>query len=251
MNNVFGVFPLSDEYLNEAEALAQHLNTRLLSQYNPENPEGIILTLGPLGLTLKNGGLEMRGDMTKLLPRLKQDNLGREFLVKAAKIKGTDHQPVCIDATAGMGEDSMLLAAIGYKVRLYEYDPVIAALLRDALKRAADTEELRETVSRMELIEGNSIEAMKELDFVPDVIVLDPMFPERRKSASVKKKFQLLQQLEFPCDDEENLLKSAMQAHPHRIVIKRPLKGPFLAGVKPSYSISGKAIRYDCIVLTG
>ncbi|MBQ4243593.1 MAG: class I SAM-dependent methyltransferase, partial [Clostridia bacterium] len=37
--------------------------------------------------------------------------------------------------------------------------------------------------------------------------------------------------------------------HPHKIVIKRPLKGPFLAGRKPDYSLQGKAIRYDCIVL--
>ena len=32
------------------------------------------------------------------------------------------------------------------------------------------------------------------------------------------------------------------------MVIKRPAKGPYLAGIKPSYSIDGKAVRYDCIV---
>ena len=31
------------------------------------------------------------------------------------------------------------------------------------------------------------------------------------------------------------------------MVIKRPAKGPLLAGIKPSYSIAGKAVRYDCI----
>ncbi|MFR7797411.1 MAG: class I SAM-dependent methyltransferase [Collinsella sp.] len=42
-----------------------------------------------------------------------------------------------IDATAGFGEDSLLLAAAGFTVDLYEQDCVIAALLKDALDRAA------------------------------------------------------------------------------------------------------------------
>ena len=33
-----------------------------------------------------------------------------------------------------------------------------------------------------------------------------------------------------------------------KVVVKRPVKGPHLAGVKPSYAIAGKAVRYDCIV---
>ena len=43
---------------------------------------------------------------------------------------------------------------------------------------------------------------------IPDVILLDPMFPERRKSALIKKKFQLLQKLERPCADGEELLSA-------------------------------------------
>jgi 16S rRNA (guanine1516-N2)-methyltransferase len=44
-------------------------------------------------------------------------------------------------------------------------------------------------------------------------------------------------------------MDAARAAGPRRIVVKRPLKGPFLADVKPSYSLKGKAVRYDCIVL--
>ena len=75
------------------------------------------------------------------------------------------------------------------------------------------------------------------------------MFPARQKSALVKRKFQLLQQLEKPCTDERDLLDAALNMKPRRVVIKRPLKGPYLADIKPSYSINGKAIRYDCIVI--
>jgi len=31
-------------------------------------------------------------------------------------------------------------------------------------------------------------------------------------------------------------------------VVKRPLKGPFLAGKKPSSSLTGKVVRYDVYV---
>ena len=33
-----------------------------------------------------------------------------------------------------------------------------------------------------------------------------------------------------------------------KILVKRPLKGPWLAGVKPAYSLSGKAVRIDVLL---
>ena len=106
-----------------------------------------------------------------------------------------------------------------------------------------------EAIARMELKREDSIAALKNLDYRPDVVLLDPMFPERKKSALVKKKLQLIQLLEAPCDDEEALIEAAIGAHPKRIIVKRPPKGPYLAGIKPSFSLTGKAVRIDCIVL--
>ena len=197
-------------------------------------------------LVLTDGRLKLCADLNDMLPRLKPGNLNAEMIVKASRIKNTDMPLTLIDATAGFGEDSFLLAAAGFNVMLYEYDPVIAALLEDSLKRAKELPELKDTADRMTLFKEDSIEAMKHLSFKPDVILLDPMFPERKKSGLIKKKFQMLQQLETPCSNEEDLFMAAFEAKPRKIVIKRPLKGPFLAGKKPDYSISGKAIRYDC-----
>jgi len=216
-------------------------------EYLAKTSPSVCLREDEEGLTLLGDGLEIRGDFRRLLPRIKPNNLNGELLVKAAKIKGKD-LPVAVDATAGMGEDSFLLAAAGFRVMLFEQDPVIAALLDDALSRAVKTGELKDIAGRMELVCADSIEALPRLGFTPDVIVLDPMFPERTKSASVKKKFQLIHQLEHPCDREEELLDAALATGAHKIVIKRPLKGPYLAGKKPAYSLSGKAIRYDIIV---
>lgn len=256
------------EHEEKAVSLAEHLGISAV-QYGKvtdgnmtgrtEHEACLMLRIDDSGLSLTDGKLTLQADMSAMLPRLRKSNLEREFLVKAARIKGInaiEQQLVAIDATAGFGEDSLLLAASGYRVELYEYDPVIAALLDDALHRAAESEDdiLRDAVSRMHLHEGNSISAMKKMSEIsepPDIILLDPMFPERQKSALVKKKFQLLQQLESPCTgtDENELFEAAVTAAPRRIIIKRPVKGSCLAGIKPSYSITGKAVRYDCVVI--
>ena len=254
-----------------------------------------LLVMSSDGLALEDGRIRIRGDFSALLPRIRPSLLRSELLVKASGINKKKEQPRdtgngnadaadarddgqetkrifrAIDATAGLGEDAFLLAAAGFFVTMYEKDPVIAALLRDALERARKDERTAEAASRMELVEGDSIRALQELasdrrspapsddrtesvkgqagdpGYI-DVILLDPMFPERRKSALVKKKFQLLHVLEKPCEDETGLLRAAMRAAPGRILVKRPVKGPFLAGVKPSFSLTGKAVRIDCLL---
>ena len=200
------------------------------------------------GLYLESDGQVLRGDFTRMLPRLKQGRLSGELLVKAAKIKNADHPLTAIDATAGMGEDSLLLAAAGFHVTLYERNPVIFELLQDALRRAEAVPELADIAARMQAVHADSIQAMKCLEAAPDVILLDPMFPERQKSALVKKKLQMIQKLEIPCADEQQLLLTAMEAAPKKLIVKRPPKGPYLAGIKPDHSIEGKAVRFDCFV---
>ena len=208
---------------------------------------GLVLWRDADGIALAGGGMVLRADFSALLPRLRPDRLGRELLVRAARVRGVE-APTAVDATAGLGEDSLLLAAAGFTVTMFEKDPVIAALLRDALERAAANPELAPVAARMTLVEGDSVAGLRDLGFSPDVVFLDPMFPERTKSAAVKKKFQLLHHLERPCDNEAELLGAALTAHPRKVVIKRPPRGPLLAGAKPSYQVAGKAVRYDVIV---
>lgn len=241
---VFG----TGEYREKAERLAERLGASFVDEMT--GTEEIALAVGERGISLVGDGMELRADLTEMLPRLKQANLEREMLVKAARIKGRQNLRI-IDATAGFGEDSILLAAAGHDVTMFEYNPVIYELLKDAIERASEDERLKTIVSRMHLINGDSAEAMKrakEKGEEFDAILLDPMFPERQKSASVKKKFQLLHKLEAPCSAEEELLEAALGLKPKKVIVKRPGKGEFLAGRKPDYSLEGKAIRYDCII---
>jgi len=200
------------------------------------------------GLFLTDGDLCVRGDFSKLLRRVRSRNLHGELLVKAAHIKSADRQLTAVDATAGLGDDSFLLAAAGFEVWLFEQNEIIAQLLGDTITRALEDPSLASIALRMHVAHEDSVLALPRLDFSPDVVLLDPMFPAKSKSAQVKKKLQLLQQLEHPCADEHALLDAALSAHPRKVIVKRPVKGPHLAGRKPDYTLAGKAIRFDVIV---
>ena len=142
-----------------------------------------------------------------------------------------------------------LLDKPGEELTLYEQNPVVAVLLKDALRRAKKHPKLKDIAARMQLVEGNSIDELKSRVDDIDLIYLDPMFPGRQKSGLINKKLQLIQKLEPPCSDEVKLFEAAIQAKPSKIIVKRPLKSPFLAGKNPTYELKGKAIRYDCYAL--
>lgn len=198
------------------------------------------------GLVLTDGKLNLMADFSPMLSRISPNKIGGEMLIKATKQGGG----LAVDATAGLGEDSFLLAAAGFQVIMIEKNPVIAAILRDALSRGMQNKAIAPIVSRMELIEGDSVEILKCANKpVPlvDLVYLDPMFPGRTKSGLIKKKFQILQQLEAPEENPEDLFMAAKSANPSKIIVKRPAKeAPITNTIKPTYVIPGKVIRYDC-----
>lgn len=226
-----------------AEQLSRQLGVPIADSMGEE----LTLVFDGTGLSLVGYGMRYQGDFSRMLNRVTKGRLRHEMLVKIAKTK-TEH-PTAVDAAAGMGEDSFLLAAAGYEVILFEQDAVIAALLRDALRRAREEDRLREIVDRMRLTEGNSIAMMPRLGITPEIVYLDPMFPPRKKSGLIQKKLQLIQKLEQPCANERELYDAAAALRPKKIIIKRPLNGALLADKKPSYTVKGKAIRYDVVVL--
>lgn len=180
--------------------------------------------------------------------RLRQP--GRELLVQAARVRNTV-QPLLIDATAGLGRDGFLLAAAGFRVRMIECNPVVAALLEDGLERASRVTEIAGMAARVVLVAADVLTYLPTLTEQPDVIYLDPMFPQRSKSAKVKQELRLLQLLDHKTNDAEHLLQAALALRPRKVVVKRPLKGPQLLGVPPSYALRGKAVRFDVYVGEG
>jgi len=171
--------------------------------------------------------------------------LSAESVVKAVGGKKALHLSV-VDATAGLGQDSFILALFGFNVHLIEGSPVIHALLANGLLRAKASGQpaLLAAVNRIRLSLGDSRVLLPKLE-AADVIYLDPMFPERRKSAKVKKNMQVLQQLLGHEDEPAGLLEASLLKATHRVVVKRPRHATWLDACKPSLEISGKSSRFD------
>ncbi len=158
-----------------------------------------------------------------------------------------------LDATAGLGRDSFILADLGCRVSMCERNTIIARMLETGLADAAVSDDawLRAVVQKMTL-HPTDARALNDTELQGiDVIYLDPMFPERDKRARVKKEMALFHQLLGPGDDADELLLWAVGQNVARVVVKRSPRAPELAGRKPSHIIAGKAVRYDVYVLRG
>jgi len=173
---------------------------------------------------------------------------GGELIVKAVA-GDKHHRPTVLDATAGLGRDSFVLASWGYPVTLCERSAVVAAVLSDGLERAkqVDDAELLAVIARMQLQATDAVAYMQTLtrEMAPDAIVIDPMFPAAKKSALVKKEMQAFHHIVGADQDSATLLDCALTTARHRVVVKRPKKAEYLAAIKPDFSVEGKAIRFD------
>ena len=175
-----------------------------------------------------------------------------EAIAKAIGIKGKTSLSV-IDCTAGMGNDSFVMASVGAEVTMLERSPVIAALLEDALKRAQDIPELAERVS---LVKSDAYDYIAKhtsgaAQALADVIYLDPMFPHKKKSALVKKEMRAFQQLLGADMDSTELLELALKHAGSRVVVKRPSYAEPIAlqsGRKPDTEITSKKHRFDVYI---
>lgn len=169
-----------------------------------------------------------------------------------AKAVGLKHgfTPHVLDATAGLGRDAFVLAALGCQLTLIERNPVVAALLEDGLERAKLNTDIGEIAARMTLIHHSSIEEMTHLADV-DVVYLDPMYPHKEKSAQVKKEMRVFQHLVGADSDADQLLAPAQELAQYRVVVKRPSYAGYLADKKPSTEVKMKKNRFDIYVNKG
>ncbi|WP_058910467.1 16S rRNA (guanine(1516)-N(2))-methyltransferase RsmJ [Entomohabitans teleogrylli] len=168
-----------------------------------------------------------------------------EAVAKAVGIKGS-YLPDVVDATAGLGRDAFVLAALGCRVRMLERHPVVAALLDDGLQRGWQDPEIGPWLrERLQLIHASSLTALSDITPRPDVVYLDPMYPHRQKSALVKKEMRVFQALVGADADADGLLAPAQLLATRRVVVKRPDYAPPLAGVTTRSAVTTKSHRFD------
>ena len=171
-------------------------------------------------------------------------------LARAMGIK-PGYNPQIIDATAGLGRDAFVLASLGCNITLCERSPVLAALLADGMQRGEINIEVSDIIQRMLLWHGDSCDYLAGItpDQQADVIYLDPMYPESKSSALVKKDMLALQQLIGSDTDSEQLLDIALATARKRVVIKRPINADWLNQRAPHTDIESKKTRYDIYML--
>ncbi len=169
----------------------------------------------------------------------------KQPLARAVGIK-SGHRPTIIDATAGLGLDSFILSTLGCKVTMVERSPILALLLKDGLKRAAQSEELKESIqNRLTLICDDSINYLKKHEGSVETIYLDPMYPHRKKSALNKQEMRFIRLLVGDDIDANTLLETSIHSARRRVVVKRPKSAPHLGDKKPSHIIRMKNSRFD------
>ena len=217
------------------------------------NPE-LALCVDQDGLWLAANGMKMQPDWKGESGRLKRASLKSEMIARACHLS---EKPRLIDATAGLGHDSLLMAHLGAEVTLVERHPILFTLLEDSRQRALNDQVLHGAASRIHLVFADSADYLAEqarVGQIVDVVYLDPMFPQRdqhqnaaKKQAQVKKQMQLLHML-LPEDGEMDLgdhLLPLAQRIAKRVVVKRPRLAVFLADQSTEHQWLGDACRFD------
>lgn len=178
---------------------------------------------------------------------------GRHSEAVCRAVMGGMESPSVFDATAGLGRDSFVLQCAGANVTMFERNPVVWALLYDALRRARDDQAFMAALP-------NGLPALAplgELSGHPelgraDSVYYDPMFPKRRKNALVRIEMRVLQALAGADLDSGEVLPRLLERARRRVVVKRPAGAERVwpEGPAPSGSADGGACRYDIYAVT-
>lgn len=200
---------------------------------------------------MKKPAAELRVDFVKgaVAHRLRFGGGRGQALAKAMGLRA-GKTPMIIDATAGLGRDSFLLASLGAQVILIERSDTMHSLLADGMERAArEGGEFQEIISRMTLLKGDAKDFLPELS--GEAILIDPMHPPRKNSALVKQELRQVREIVGTDDDAVDLVRVVLRHARNRVVLKWPAKADPMEGLRAcSHQICGKTTRYD-VFMTG
>ncbi len=163
-------------------------------------------------------------------------------------VKAVGEARTVVDATAGLLGDAFLLAAAGYEVTAIERSAVVYLLAKDGVERAERDPRLAELLGgRLKVVHADArdwLAARAGTAEAPDAVVIDPMFPpKKRKSALPRKEMAALREVVGADVDAAELLDAARRCARRRVVLKRGDDAPELA--KPDWSIEGTTVRFD------
>ena len=246
------------------ELFTEKLTQKRRQQLSQKATQSILLLDEKNKLSWLSDGLSVAPEWDKLQRRVVSAGRKSELLLQAAKITSDS---TVIDATAGFGHDSLILASTGAQVIMLEQQPLMALLLLAEQLRMNALPNWQKLMSRLQIINTDALSyfAMLQAEAIDDtkaidVVYLDPMFPEDSyqdsktgKGAKVGKHMQALHQLARPptLEQEKQLLQNAQAVVSQqgqkqgRVVVKRPQLAPLLANQPVSESWHNEAVRFD------
>ncbi|WAI87092.1 Ribosomal RNA small subunit methyltransferase J [Psychrobacter sp. SC65A.3] len=248
-----------------AELVTEKLNQKRRQQLSQIATQPILLLDEKDKLSWLSDGLSVAPEWDKMQRRVVSAGRKSELLLQAAKLTADSR---VIDATAGFGHDSLILASTGAQVTMLEQQPLMALLLLVEQLRMSTLPNWQKLMSRLQIVNTDALTHFARFnnylgdgnEQAIDVIYLDPMFPEDSyqdsktgKGAKVGKHMQALHQLAHPptLDEEQQLLQSAQAVVSQngqkqgRVIVKRPQFAPLLADQQPSESWNNEAVRFD------
>jgi len=231
----------------ESPARARGAAQQLGLEYGShQDPAGLLLVVGEASAWLEMDGVRVAVQFDSAAMQHRRKGGHNEMLGRAVGLKA-DRKPPIWDATGGLGRDAFVLADLGCEVTLCERVPVLAWLLDQAVQAAAvsGVDQVRAAAERMSVLAADS---KTQRASTGTVIYLDPMFPERKKAAAVKKEAAMLQHLADQADDSESLWQWAWDQSVEGIVVKRPLRAPILGHTRPAHTLKGKSVRFDVFI---
>lgn len=235
------------------EKLNQKRREQLSGQTNAACP--ILLLDAKNKLSMLTDGMSAAPEWDKLQRRVVSAGRKSELLLQATKVSADSR---VIDATAGFGHDSLILASSGAQVTMLEQEPLMALLLLAEQARMRNLPNWQKLMARLTIINTDAVCFFdNHQHYAPDVIYLDPMFPEDSyqdrktgKGAKVGKHMQALHHLASPPTrmQEQQLLnqaKALVSPQQGRVIVKRPRQAPPLAGQAPTEQWQNDALRFD------
>jgi 16S rRNA (guanine1516-N2)-methyltransferase len=245
------IFAQHSSQLSRAKSLAKKLNLPIISDRSDAEDYILLISENHIALQQINANttpLYVDFSSKQLTYRRERATVKRETVARALGLK-SNTQTTIVDATAGLARDSFILAALGFEITLLERSPLIAELLNDGLQRAHKDAEVFAITKRMHLIQTDAITWMQQQTKRPEIIYLDPMYPERNKTALAKKEMRIFQDIIGEDSDAALLLPAALACATKRVVVKRPRLAENLADITPSFSLEGSSSRFDIYLL--
>lgn len=260
----------SDELKEKAENFAKSEGYPLVPTNEVTSPISLNYTNDFVELCDKEKNISIHIDFISgdLAHRQKYGGGRGQSIAKAIGLKQGSPPPTVLDATAGLAKDAYVLACLGCPMMLIERSPIIVELIKDAIERAKEDQYFQGVLKKgFTVTNKSSIEYLTELSnknksndtnhnvlnsdviYNPDVIYLDPMYPDKKKSASVKKNMQILQALLGKDEDTKELLDAALKVANKRVVVKRPKGAENLTTQAPTYTVESKKTRYDIYII--